>query len=78
MTLPEVLKILEESKENIITNKKLIETSKELKEITSQLQTANENLVRKDKQKDEFLDTGYARITNANYSNSGGKRNFTR
>ena len=57
VTLPEVLKILEESKENIITNKKLIETSKELKEITSQLQTANENLVRKDKQKDEFLDT---------------------
>ena len=57
VTLPEVLKILEESKENIITNKKLIETSNELKEITSQLQTANENLVRKDKQKDEFLDT---------------------
>ena len=57
VTLPEVLKILEESKENIITNKKLLETSNELKEITSQLQKANETLVRKDIQKDEFLDT---------------------
>ncbi|EAZ94423.1 periplasmic sensor signal transduction histidine kinase [Flavobacteria bacterium BAL38] len=57
ITLPEVLKILEESKENIIINKKLLETSKELKEITSQLQKANETLVRKDIQKDEFLDT---------------------
>ena len=57
ITLPEVLKILEESKENIITNKKLLETSNELKEITSQLQKANETLVRKDIQKDEFLDT---------------------
>lgn len=57
VTLPEVLKILEESKENIITNKKLTETSNELKAITGQLQQANEKLVRKDKQKDEFLDT---------------------
>ena len=57
VTLPEVLKILEESKENIITNKKLLETSNELKEITSQLQKANETLVLKDIQKDEFLDT---------------------
>jgi signal transduction histidine kinase len=57
ITLPEVLKILEESKENIIINKKLIETSKELKEITGKLQNANESLIVKDKQKDEFLDT---------------------
>jgi Na+/proline symporter/signal transduction histidine kinase len=57
VTLPEVLKILEESKENIIINKKLIETSNELKKISSQLKNANENLVAKDKQKDEFLDT---------------------
>jgi Na+/proline symporter/nitrogen-specific signal transduction histidine kinase len=57
VTLPEVLKILEESKENIIINKKLIETSNELKKISSQLKNANENLVIKDKQKDEFLDT---------------------
>lgn len=57
ITLPEVLKILEESKETIITNKKLLETSNELKEITSQLQKANATLVRKDIQKDEFLDT---------------------
>ena len=57
ITLPEVLKILEESKENIIVNKKLTETSNELKEITLQLQNANSNLLVKDKQKDEFLDT---------------------
>jgi Na+/proline symporter/signal transduction histidine kinase len=57
ITLPEVLKILEESKENIIINKKLIETSKELNLITAQLKKANEELISKDKQKDEFLDT---------------------
>ena len=57
VTLPEVLKILEESKENIIINKKLTETSNELKKISSQLKNANDNLVIKDKQKDDFLDT---------------------
>jgi signal transduction histidine kinase len=57
ITLPEVLKILEESKENIIINKKLTETSNELKEITAQLQAANISLMEKDQQKDEFLDT---------------------
>ena len=57
ISLPEVLKILEESKENIIVNKKLIETSNELKVITSKLQDANESLIQKDQQKDEFLDT---------------------
>ncbi|MEN9323097.1 MAG: hypothetical protein RL699_877 [Bacteroidota bacterium] len=57
ITLPEVLKILEESNENILTNKKLTETSKELKEISGQLKQANDNLLIKDKQKDEFLDT---------------------
>lgn len=57
VTLPEVLKILEESKENIIINKKLIETSNELKKMSTQLKNANENLIIKDKQKDEFLDT---------------------
>lgn len=57
VTLAEVLKILEESNENIIINKKLTETSNELKKITTQLQQANETLVIKDKQKDEFLDT---------------------
>ncbi|CAM3524968.1 ATP-binding protein [Flavobacterium gelidilacus] len=57
VTLPEVLKILEESKENIIINKKLTETSNELKKISFQLKNANDNLVIKDKQKDEFLDT---------------------
>ena len=57
ISLPEVLKILEESKENIIVNKKLIETSNEIQKISSQLKKANENLIEKDKQKDEFLDT---------------------
>ena len=57
ITLPEVLKILEESKENIIINKKLTETSNELKEISAKLQDANESLMVKDKQKDDFLDT---------------------
>lgn len=57
ISLPEVLKILEESKENIIINKKLTETSNELKEITAKLQIANQSLIEKDKQKDEFLDT---------------------
>jgi Na+/proline symporter/signal transduction histidine kinase len=57
ITLPEVLKILEESNENIIVNKKLMETSNELKKITSQLQIANNNLIIKDHQKDDFLDT---------------------
>lgn len=57
VSLPEVLKILEESKENIVTNKRLTETSEELHTITVQLQRANEELISKDKQKDEFLDT---------------------
>jgi Na+/proline symporter/nitrogen-specific signal transduction histidine kinase len=57
ISLPEVLKILEESKENIIINKKLTETSNELKEITAKLQNANISLMVKDKQKDDFLDT---------------------
>lgn len=57
ITLPEVLKILEESNETIVLNKKLTETSNELQKITSQLQNANQNLVKKDRQKDEFLDT---------------------
>ena len=57
ITLPEVLQILEESQENITINKKLTETSRELKEISSQLKNANAALVKKDLQKDEFLGT---------------------
>lgn len=57
ITLPEVLKILEESKENIIINKKLTETSRELQELTAKLKEANDSLIQKDQQKDEFLDT---------------------
>ena len=57
ISLPEVLKILEESKENISINKQLTEHSLELRKLSNELQSANENLVLKDQQKDEFLDT---------------------
>lgn len=57
ISLPEVLRILEESKENITSNKVLQEKSAELTDLTSQLKVANEGLITKDKQKDEFLDT---------------------
>ncbi len=57
ISLPEVLQILEESKENISLNKKLQEQSQKLQLLTSQLQEANDNLIFKDQQKDEFLDT---------------------
>ena len=57
ISLPEVLRILEESKENIIINKKLTDTSNELQKISEQLKVANEELIKKDIQKDEFLDT---------------------
>ena len=57
ISLPEVLKILEESKQNIILNKELTGTSRELQELSTQLREANELLLKKDKQKDEFLDT---------------------
>ena len=57
ISLVEVLKILEESKENIVSNKVLLEKSNELSQISSKLKDANEELITKDKQKDEFLDT---------------------
>ena len=57
ISLVEVLKILEESKENIVNNKVLLEKSNELSQLSSKLKDANEELVSKDKQKDEFLDT---------------------
>ena len=57
ISLTEVLKILEESKEAIASNKFLIEKSSELTNLTNKLKEANEELITKDKQKDEFLDT---------------------
>lgn len=57
ISLVEVLKILEESKENIVNNRVLIEKSEQLSELSSQLKEVNNELVVKDKQKDEFLDT---------------------
>lgn len=57
ISLREVLKILEESKENIVNNKVLLEKSNELTQLSSKLKGANSKLISKDKQKDEFLDT---------------------
>ena len=57
ISLVEVLKILEESKENIVSNKVLVEKSNELTQLSSKLKDVNEELISKDKQKDEFLDT---------------------
>ncbi|WBX77186.1 sensor histidine kinase [Tenacibaculum ovolyticum] len=57
ISLVEVLRILEESKDNIVSNKMLLEKSDELSELSSKLKDANKELVVKDKQKDEFLDT---------------------
>ena len=57
ISLVEVLKILEESKETIANNKLLLEKSEELSILALKLKKANEELIDKDKQKDEFLDT---------------------
>ncbi len=57
VSLLEVLKILEESKETIAINKALKEKSKELTQLTEQLKTANIELLEQDRIKDEFLDT---------------------
>ena len=57
ITLPEVLKILEESKENISMNKQLTEHSQQLRKLSEELQNANETLIIKDQQKDDFLDS---------------------
>ncbi len=57
ISLVEVIKILEESKETKESNKLLTEKSQELSIMTEQLQMANEELRSLDKLKDEFLDT---------------------
>jgi signal transduction histidine kinase len=57
VSLVEVLKILEESKETIANNKLLKDKSNELMQLSNQLKLANAELLQKDKQKDEFLDT---------------------
>jgi Na+/proline symporter/signal transduction histidine kinase len=57
ITMQEVLRILEESHQNILINKRLTETSIELQAKTSEIKQANEQLLAKDRQKDEFLDT---------------------
>lgn len=57
ISLKEVLNILEESKENITLNKKLTEQSEELQKLSDDLRKANESLIIKDRQKDDFLDS---------------------
>ena len=57
ISLPEVLQILEESKEYISINKQLSEQSSQLLKLSGDLQVANINLIEKDQQKDEFLDS---------------------
>ncbi|OCK52882.1 sodium:proline symporter [Chryseobacterium sp. CBo1] len=57
ISLKEVLNILEESKENIILNKKLTEQSQELQKLSNDLRNANQSLIIKDRQKDDFLDS---------------------
>ncbi|NML56624.1 ATP-binding protein [Chryseobacterium cheonjiense] len=57
ISLKEVLNILEESKENISMNKKLTEQSEELQKLSDDLRNANESLIIKDRQKDDFLDS---------------------
>lgn len=52
-----MLRILEESQQNIVLNKKLTEQSEKLRQLSGELKTANENLIVKDHQKDEFLDS---------------------
>ena len=56
ISLPEVLTILDESKENINLNKKLKEQSHQLSKLSTELKEMNELLVEKDRQKDDFLD----------------------
>ena len=57
VSLPNVLKILQESKEAISSSKIFESQSNELRKITEELREANEILILQDKQKDSFLDT---------------------
>ena len=57
ISLVEVLQILEESRDAFAQNKMLQQKSSELLDLTQQLKNANNELIVKDKQKDEFLDT---------------------
>lgn len=57
ISLPEVLRILEESRENISLNKQLKEQSAQLLKLSRDLKAANASLLEKDRQKDEFLDS---------------------
>ncbi len=53
--LVEVLKILEENREAIASNKQLTKQSEQLLGLTEELKTANDSLKKQDKLKDDFL-----------------------
>ncbi|WP_234369141.1 ATP-binding protein [Brumimicrobium mesophilum] len=57
VSLPNVLKILQESKEAFSSSKLFESQSIELRKLTEELRKANEALIFQDKQKDNFLDT---------------------
>lgn len=57
VSLTEVLKIIEETKETRASNKALKKQSQKLVELTEQLKEVNTELVSQDRIKDEFLDT---------------------
>lgn len=73
ITLPEVLKILEESKENIIINKKLTETSNELKKISEKIAGCQSGTRTERPTERRVFGYGYARITYSDYGNQGSK-----
>jgi hypothetical protein len=54
ISLPEVLKILEESKENITLNRKLTEQSRQLRRLSDDLRSANSSLMKKINKKTIF------------------------
>lgn len=57
VSLPDVLKILQENKEAFASSKSFENQSNQLRKLTDELKNANAALILQDKQKDDFLDT---------------------
>lgn len=57
VSLPDVLKILQENKAAFASSKSFENQSYQLRKMTAELQKANAALIAQDKQKDDFLDT---------------------
>lgn len=57
VSLPDVLKILQENKEAFASSKSFENQSYQLRKLTDELKKANAALILQDKQKDDFLDT---------------------